>query len=249
MIRIIPIKIHKDIVPDDRLDQIILEALRQAKQNLRNSDIIVVAQKIVSKAEGRVVDLGNITSSKKAIEMAREHNKDPRIVELILQESNQILRAEKGIIISETRHGFICANAGIDQSNIQDNNTVILLPLDPDISANRLKSAIKEKTGKDVAVIITDTFGRPFRNGQTNIAIGVAGIKPVKSYIGLHDMYGRELKVTEIAVADELASAAELVMGKTERTPVALVRGYKFTKESKTSAKELIRPKKQNLFK
>jgi coenzyme F420-0:L-glutamate ligase/coenzyme F420-1:gamma-L-glutamate ligase len=149
--------------------------------------------------------------------------------------------------VSETKHGFVCANAGVDQSNVQGNKAV-LLPLCPDRSACKLKDAIKKRAGKDVAVVITDTFGRPFRNGQINVAIGVAGMKPIKSYIGSQDMHGRKLKVTEIAIADEIASAAELVMGKAGRIPVALVRGYEFEKAAESSIKQILRTKENDLF-
>jgi coenzyme F420-0:L-glutamate ligase/coenzyme F420-1:gamma-L-glutamate ligase len=179
--------------------------------------------------------------------MAKEHDKDPRVMELILKESIQILRAKNGIIISETKHGFVCANAGVDQSNVEG-DMAVLLPVAPDESASRIQDAVKKKIGKEIAVIITDTFGRTFRNGQTNVAIGIAGINPIKSYIGTYDMYGRKLRVTEIAVADEIASAAELVMGKAEGTPVAIVRGYIFEKASKTSVKLLLRAKERDLF-
>jgi coenzyme F420-0:L-glutamate ligase / coenzyme F420-1:gamma-L-glutamate ligase len=229
------------------LSAIILEAIDRSQIGMQNGDILVVTHKIVSKAEGRVVDLASIKPSTKAISMAKEHDKDPRVMELILKESSQILRAKNGIIISETKHGFVCANAGVDQSNVEG-DTAVLLPVAPDQSAGRLQEAVKEKIGKEIAVIITDTFGRTFRNGQTNVAIGVAGINPIKSYIGTYDMYGRKLRVTEIAVADEIASAAELVMGKAERTPVAIVRGYNFEKASKTSVKSLLRAKERDLF-
>jgi len=233
--------IHND------LSVIILEAIDRSQIEIQYGDILVVTHKIVSKAERRVVELDSIEPSTKAINMAKEHDKDPRIMELILRESSQILRAKDGIIISETRHGFVCANAGVDQSNVKG-DTAVLLPLAPDESAGRIRHAVKKKVGKDVAVIITDTFGRTFRNGQTNVAIGVAGINPIKSYIGTYDMYGRKLRVTEIAVADEIASAAELVMGKAEGTPVAIVRGYIFEKVSKTSVKSLLRAKERDLF-
>jgi coenzyme F420-0:L-glutamate ligase/coenzyme F420-1:gamma-L-glutamate ligase len=157
------------------------------------------------------------------------------------------LRAKNGIIISETKHGFVYANAGVDQSNVEG-DTAVLLPVAPDESASRLQDAVKKKVGKEIAVVITDTFGRTFRNGQTNVAIGIAGINPIKSYIGTYDMYGRKLRVTEIAVADEIASAAELVMGKAEGTPVAIVRGYNFEKASRSSVKSLLREKERDLF-
>jgi coenzyme F420-0:L-glutamate ligase / coenzyme F420-1:gamma-L-glutamate ligase len=232
---------------DNDLSVIILEAIDRSQIEIQNGDILVVTHKIVSKAEGRVVELDSIEPSTKAINMAKEHDKDPRIMELILKESSQILRAKDGIIISETRHGFVCANAGVDQSNVKC-DTAVLLPLAPDESADRIRHAVKKKVGKEVAVIITDTFGRTFRNGQTNVAIGIAGIHPIKSYIGTSDMYGRKLRVTEIAVADEIASASELVMGKVESTPVAIIRGYNFEKTSKASIKSLLRAKARDLF-
>jgi len=244
LIQIIPVRISAGIRPHDELDVIILEA---AGQEIQNGDVLVVAHKIVSKAEGRIVGLDNVRPSSKAAKMAKVHGKDPRIMELILRESVQILREKDGIIVSETRHGLVCANAGIDQSNVEG-DAAVLLPLDPDKSASRLKDAVKKIARKEIAVVITDTFGRPFRNGQTNVAIGVAGLSPIKSYIGSRDMYGRKLKVTEIAVADEIASAAELVMGKAQGVPIAIVRGFKFEKAARTSAKSLQRSRDQDLF-
>lgn len=247
LIQITPIRISNEIVLHNDLSVIILDAIDRSQTEIQNGDILVVTHKIVSKAEGRVVELDSIKPSTKAISMAKEHNKDSRIMELILKESSQILRAKDGIIISETRHGFVCANAGVDQSNVKG-DTAVLLPLAPDESADRIRHAVEKKVGKEVAVIITDTFGRTFRNGQTNVAIGIAGINPIKSYIGTYDMYGRKLRVTEIAVADEIASASELVMGKAEGTPVAIIRGYDFEKASKASIKSLIRAKNRDLF-
>ncbi|HEX2471739.1 MAG TPA: coenzyme F420-0:L-glutamate ligase [Nitrososphaera sp.] len=247
MIQITSIRISDDIRLYNDLSAMIVEAISHSQIDIQNGDILVVTHKIVSKAEGRIVDLASIKPSTKAISMAKEHDKDPRVMELVLKESTQILRAKNGIIISETKHGFVCANAGVDQSNVEG-DTAVLLPVAPDESAGRLQDAVKKKIGKEIAVIITDTFGRTFRNGQTNVAIGVAGINPIKSYIGTYDMYGRKLRVTEIAVADEIASAAELVMGKTEGTPVAIVRGYIFEKASKTSVKSLLRAKERDLF-
>jgi coenzyme F420-0:L-glutamate ligase / coenzyme F420-1:gamma-L-glutamate ligase len=247
LIQIIPVRISADVRPRDDLGVLVIEAIKQNQAEICDGDVLVVAQKIVSKAEGRIVDLGKVKPSRKAIRMAKEHAKDPRVMELILQESMQILRAKKGIVVSETRHGFVCANAGIDQSNVQG-DVAVLLPVDPDRSASRLRDAIKRKAGKDVAVVITDTFGRTFREGQTNVAIGIAGIKPIKSYIGSRDMYGRKLKVTEIAIVDEIASATELVMGKAKGVPVVIVRGLEFEKAAKSSIKPLIRPKENDLF-
>lgn len=248
LIQITPIRISNEIVLHNDLSVIILDAIDRDQIEIQNGDILAVTHKIVSKAEGRVVELDSIKPSTKAVSMAKEHDKDPRIMELILKESSQILRAKDGIIISETRHGFVCANAGVDQSNVKG-DTAVLLPLAPDESADRIRHAVEKKVGKEVAVIITDTFGRTFRNGQTNVAIGIAGINPIKSYIGTSDMYGRKLRVTEIAVADEIASASELVMGKAEGTPVAIIRGYDFEKASKASSiKSLIRAKNRDLF-
>jgi coenzyme F420-0:L-glutamate ligase/coenzyme F420-1:gamma-L-glutamate ligase len=247
LVQITAIRISDDTKLYSDLSAAILEAIADSQIKIQNGDILVVTHKIVSKAEGRIVDLARIKPSTKAIRMAKEHDKDPRVMELILKESIQILRAKNGIIISQTKHGFVCANAGVDQSNVEGDKAV-LLPVAPDESASRIQDAVKKKIGKEIAVIITDTFGRTFRNGQTNVAIGIAGINPIKSYIGTYDMYGRKLRVTEIAVADEIASAAELVMGKAEGTPVAIVRGYIFEKASKTSVKSLLRAKERDLF-
>jgi coenzyme F420-0:L-glutamate ligase / coenzyme F420-1:gamma-L-glutamate ligase len=247
VLQVIPVRVSGNVRPNDDLDSTIIAAIKQNELEIQNGDILVVAHKIVSKAEGRIVNLADIKPSPKAIKMAKEHGKDPRIMELILRESAKILRAKNGIIVSETKHGLICANAGVDQSNVQG-NAALLLPVDPDKSASKIGDMVKKKTGKEIAVVITDTFGRPFREGQTNVAIGVAGINPIKSYIGLVDMYGRKLRVSEIAVADEIASAAELVMGKAEGVPVAIIRGYKFEKAGKSSAKSLQRQRKHDLF-
>jgi coenzyme F420-0:L-glutamate ligase / coenzyme F420-1:gamma-L-glutamate ligase len=247
LIQITSIRISDDIRPYNDLNTMILAAISHSQIEIQNDDILVVTHKIVSKAEGRIVDLARVKPSTKAIRMAGEHDKDPRVMELILNESTQILRAKNGIIISETKHGFVCANAGVDQSNVEG-DTAVLLPVAPDESASRLQDAVKKTVDKEIAVVITDTFGRTFRNGQTNVAIGIAGINPIKSYIGTYDMYGRKLRVTEIAVADEIASAAELVMGKAEGTPVAIVRGYKFEKSSRSSVKSLLRAKERDLF-
>ncbi len=247
MIQIISIRISDNIRLYNDLSAVILKAIGDNQIEIQNNDIVVVTHKIVSKAEGRIVDLARVKPSTKAIRMAKEHDKDPRVMELILKESTQILRAKNGIIISETKHGFVCANAGVDQSNVED-GMAVLLPVAPDESASRIQDTVKKKIGKEIAVIITDTFGRTFRNGQTNVAIGIAGINPIKSYVGTYDMYGRKLRVTEIAVADEIASAAELVMGKAEGIPAAIVRGYSFEKASRTSVKSLLRAKERDLF-
>jgi coenzyme F420-0:L-glutamate ligase/coenzyme F420-1:gamma-L-glutamate ligase len=254
LISILPIKIDKNIEANDDLTKLILESLRLNNIQIHDSDIIVVAQKIVSKSENRLRNLRNIIPSPKAIQLAQFHDKDPRLIELILSEATKILRITQKHLIVETRHGFICANAGIDQSNVsEDSQQVLLLPENPDISARNIRKSIYEVSGKKVSVIITDTFGRPFRMGQTNIAIGVAGINPLKSYVGMDDEYGKKLLVTEIAIADEIASAAELVMGKTLKIPAAIVRGLSyemssFNDEYKIRINALLRSEHDDLF-
>ena len=241
-ITVIPVGVKGDVKPGMSLKAIISKALRDSGVGLQEGDILVVAQKIVSKAEGRVVDLATVKPSLKALRLAKKLQKDARLIELILQESKEIVLVKNGIIITETRHGFICANSGVDQSNLEDDSSAVLLPVDPDRSAKMLRDSF------GIAIIITDTFGRPFREGQANVAVGVAGIRPIKSYIGKKDMFGRRLHVTEIAVADEIASAAELAMGKSGGIPIAVVRGYAYEKGAKASSRTLVRKKKNDLF-
>ncbi len=247
-IEIIPIPINININPKVKLLNTLLQSLKSNNQIIKNGDIIVIAQKIISKHEGRTVSLKNILPSSRSIALAKKTNKDPRIMELILKESRKIVRVFNNTIITETQHGFICANSGIDQSNVsKSKNLVLLLPKDPDKSANKLKKEIYEKTRKNIAVLITDTFGRPFRMGQTNIAIGIAGINALKNYKGKRDMFGKILKVTEIAIVDEIAGAAELVMGKTEGIPIAIVRNLPYSK-SNGSIKKIIRKENRDIF-
>ncbi|MRN61951.1 MAG: coenzyme F420-0:L-glutamate ligase [Nitrosopumilales archaeon] len=246
---IIPIPVVPDIKAGDKLDLIILESMSNANEFLSNGDIVVVAQKVISKAEGRLIDLKLVNPSEKSLQIAKQNDKDPRLIELILNESVDILRLARGIIIVETKRGLICANAGVDQSNVEKSNDyAALLPEDADLSARELRHSFKRKTGIDVAVVITDTFGRPFREGQINVAIGIAGIQPIKSYIGTLDMYGKKLKVTEIAVVDEIASAAELQMGKSERIPVVIIRGYVYQMVESSSLSQLLRSRGKDLF-
>tara|TARA_B100001146_G_scaffold180654_1_gene162742 strand:+ start:1064 stop:1795 length:732 start_codon:yes stop_codon:yes gene_type:complete len=240
-IQIIPVKIQKDIVPNDNLVDLVLESTE-----IQDGDILVFSQKIVSKNEGRILSLSSVNPSLLANGISSSYNKDPRLMELILSESKRIVRMENGIIIVETNHGFVCANAGIDESNVQDGYAT-LLPEDPDRSANLLKERIEKKTGKNIAVIISDTFGRPFRLGQTDVAIGVAGIEPILDYSGKPDTFAKIMQVTAIAIADEICSATELVMGKVEKCPVALVRNYKFN-FSDAKIQNLLRPKHEDLF-
>jgi coenzyme F420-0:L-glutamate ligase / coenzyme F420-1:gamma-L-glutamate ligase len=248
-IEIIPLPITKDIESKDKIDSLILQSLKNSDRSLFDRDIIIIAQKIISKAEDRIINLSSVSPSKQSLEIARRQRKDARIIELIMRESVSVVKMSRGVIITETRHGFICANSGIDQSNIlAGHQNALLLPEAPDRSAQRIRNAIMSKTNKQIAVIITDTFGRPFREGQTNVAIGIAGIKPIRSYIGKNDLYGRKLRATEIAIADEIASAAELVMGKLGRVPVAIMRGYKYSTSKHCSACELIRSRRKDLF-
>ena len=241
VLQIIPIKTQKEIGIDVNLVDLILES-----SEINDGDILVFSQKIVSKSEGRILRLSSVNPSLLANGIASSYGKDPRLVELILSESKRIVRMENGIIIVETNHGFVCANAGIDESNVQDGYAT-LLPEDPDRSANLLKEKIEQKTGKNIAVIISDTFGRPFRLGQTDVAIGVAGIEPILDYSGKPDTFAKIMQVTAIAIADEICAATELVMGKVEKCPVAIVRNYKFD-FSNTKIQNLLRPKHEDLF-
>jgi coenzyme F420-0:L-glutamate ligase / coenzyme F420-1:gamma-L-glutamate ligase len=247
-IEIIPIYINININPKVKLLNTLLESVKNNNQIIKNGDILVIAQKIISKNEGRSVYLKYIIPSSRSIELGRKINKDPRIVELILRESRKIVRLSNNTIITETRHGFICANSGIDQSNVsKSKNRVLLLPRDPDKSADTIRKEIFKKTRKNIAVLITDTFGRPFRLGQTNIAIGIAGINALKNYKGKPDMFGKIMKVTEIAIVDEIAGAAELVMGKTKGIPIAIVRNVTYSK-SNSSITKIIRKENKDIF-
>jgi coenzyme F420-0:L-glutamate ligase/coenzyme F420-1:gamma-L-glutamate ligase len=236
-----------EIRPGDELAKLIRDAVRAQRAEIRDGDIVVIAQKIVSKSEGRIVKLSDVVPSERALAMAAESGKDARQIEVVLSESAKIVRWERGILICETRHGFVCANAGVDRSNAGAPDTVVLLPVDPDASAARLRDAFRATTGATVSVVVTDTFGRAWREGHTNVAIGLAGLPALKRYVGQRDPEGYELRVTEIAVADEIAGAAELVMGKLDRCPVALVRGFTLDEPSET-AQEYVRPADRDLF-
>ncbi len=235
-----------EIRPGDDLAALIVGAAQAQGTPLQARDILVVSQKVVSKAEGRLVRLEEITPSPVAEEIARGLKRDPRLVEVILRESRRIVRMDKGILITETHHGWISANAGVDQSNVGP-GVVSCLPVDPDGSARRLVERLRQLTGLELAAIIADTFGRPWREGLTNVAIGVAGLAPLRSYLGMADPTGYTLQATLLATADELAGAAELVMGKVERVPVAVVRGYPW-EPSEAASQLLIRPPDRDLF-
>ncbi|MEM3956241.1 MAG: coenzyme F420-0:L-glutamate ligase [Candidatus Bathyarchaeia archaeon] len=249
MIRIIPVTGMPIIKEGDDLGLLICEAAARQGTPIEDGDIIVVTHVVVSRAEGSVVNLNEISPSKFAETIAERFGKDPALVEVILRESNSIVRMGDGHIIAETKHGFICANAGVDKSNVPGDRNVALLPRDPDLSARRIRHRIKEITGKDVAIIISDTHGRPLREGEINVAIGVAGIKPIRDRRGDKDLFGYTLRVKRIAVADELSSAAELVIGQAdEGIPVAIIRGYKYEPSEDATAKELIMPREKDLF-
>jgi coenzyme F420-0:L-glutamate ligase/coenzyme F420-1:gamma-L-glutamate ligase len=240
-LQIIPLYIEKEIEFNDDLSQLIINS-----EKIFNDDILVIAQKIISKQEGRIAKLSSIIPSMLAVGIGSEYKKDSRIIELILNESKQIIRMDHGIIIVETNNGFICANAGIDESNVK-HGFVTLLPLNSDVSAKNIRNEILKKINKTVSVIISDTFGRPFRMGQTNCAIGISGINPILDYAGTRDTFKKTLRVTAIAIADELCSAAELVMKKTTNCPVAIIRGYDFKNEN-SPIDNLIRPQDEDLF-
>ena len=241
VLEIIPIKIQREIGIDTNLEDLILES-----SEINDGDILVFSQKIVSKNEGRMLSLSSVNPSLLANGIASSYGKDPRLIELILSESERIVRMENGIIIVKTKHGFVCANAGIDESNVQDGYAT-LLPKDPDKSASLLKERIEQKTGKNIAVIISDTFGRPFRLGQTDVAIGIAGLEPILDYNGKPDTFGKIMRVTAIAVADEICSASELVMGKVEKCPIAIVRNYSYN-FSNAKIQKLLRSEHDDLF-
>jgi coenzyme F420-0:L-glutamate ligase / coenzyme F420-1:gamma-L-glutamate ligase len=247
LISIIPVKGIPDIRKGDVLGKLIVDRLKEQEESFQPGDIAVVSQKIVSKAEGRVVPLSKVTPSDFARTIANDSGKDPRQVEVVLRETRKIIRMRGGHLIMETKHGFICANAGVDQSNVGVRESVTLLPRDSDASADRIRKTIHQMTGRVIPVIITDTFGRAWRMGHVNFAIGVSGLKPIHDYRGTKDMYRRTLQVTEIAVADELAAAAELVMNKADRVPVALIRGYKAPK-GHGRIRDLLRPEEFDLF-
>lgn len=246
-LRIIPVQGIGEVKPGDDLAGAILGALEQQGEHLADGDIVVITQKIVSKAEGQLVDPGTIEPSPFASEIARHARKDARHYEVVLRQSRRVVRMDRGVLITETKHGLICANAGVDESNVGGGHLLTLLPEDPDASAANLRTAFVQRAGATVAVIISDTFGRPWRVGQVNFAIGVAGMAPVRDYIGQHDPYGYELHVSIIAIADELASAAELVMGKIDRVPAALIRGFAYT-PTDGNARSLIRDAASDLF-
>ena len=244
-----PLKNIPLIRQDDNLADILVKSLKETNIELQNDDILVLAQKIVSKSEGRMVTLATVTPSQRAIELAQKADKDPRVMELMLQESNEILRVRVGTIIVEHRLGFVCANAVIDHSNVIDGEeNVLLLPEDPDQSARNIREQIKQKTGINIGVMIIDSHGRAWRNGTVGICIGLSGLPALIDERGWKDLFGYTLKITVVGVADELAAAASLVMGQAaEGIPAVHVRGFPYPL-GEGALKDLIRPKEQDMF-
>ena len=237
------------ITEGDNLAELICNAAEKQNTPIQEKDVVVITHVAVSKAEGNVVNLDEVSPSERAKEIARETDKDPALVEAILRETKEIVRMRRNSLITETKNGIVCANAGVDRSNIEGERNIVLLPKDPNASAQKIRQKIESITGRDVAVIVSDTHGRPFRMGEINVAIGVAGIKPIRDRRGEKDLFGYVLRIKRTAVADELASAAELVIGQAnEGIPVAIIRGYKYQAAEKASATELTRPKEKDLF-
>jgi coenzyme F420-0:L-glutamate ligase/coenzyme F420-1:gamma-L-glutamate ligase len=241
-LEILPVEGIPEVRPGDDVAGLVAGAVAQ---DLSAGDVLVVTHKVVSKAEGRLVDLRAVEPSALAKGFAARYGKDPRQIEVVLRESRRVVRMDRGLIISETHHGFVCANAGVDASNVPGEDVVCLLPVDPDASAARLRDALA--TRADLAVIISDSFGRAWREGIADVAIGVAGMQPLADYRGEIDPHGFPLAASVLAVADELAAAAELVMGKTAGIPVAIVRGYPYQRAAGTG-RELIMPPERDLF-
>ena len=246
-IRVIPVPLSGEILPGDDLAKKLAAALKHQKFKLQSGDIVVVKHKIISKAEGQIVQLRNVNPSVAAKAWSRKTGTDARVIELALSEGARIVRKKKGVLITETWHGFICANSGVDVSNVDGGQSAVLLPKDPDRSASRLRSSLNRIFKVDIAVIISDSFGRPWREGLTEVAIGVAGMKSIVDYRGHKDAHGYPLHASYEAVADEVACAAGLVCGKLNQTPFCIVRGFAF-QTARGSARELIRPAKNDLF-
>ncbi len=246
-IEIFPIHYIPEISPGDSLSELISIAITGNGISLKNKDIVIVTQKIVSKVEGQIIHLNSITPSAFAIHIAKTAQKDPRFIEVVLQQSKRIVRMNSTVLITETHHGFICANAGVDASNIMKTNTVSILPSSPNKSADALRKDLKKRWDVELATIISDTWGRPWREGQVNFAIGSSGISPLLDFRGKQDVSGYELHASVIAIADEIASAAELVMGKIDNIPVAILRGFHYDASSQ-NADSLLRDPLSDMF-
>jgi len=249
MIQVFAVKGLPIIKKGDDLAELICKAAEKQRTPLKDDDVIVVTHVVASRAEGNIINLDEVVPSEFAKTVAKQLDKDPALVEVILRESKAIRRMGDGHLIVESKHGFVCANAGVDQSNVPGERIVAPLPKNPDRSAQRIRRRINELTGKDVAVIISDTHGRAFREGEINIAVGIAGIVPIRDRRGETDLFGYVLRIKQTAIADELASAAELVIGQAkEGIPAAIIRGYPYAKSEKASTKMLIRKRKKDLF-
>ncbi len=246
-VRLIPISFASEVHPGDNLAGRLLESMRGIRLRLQFGDILIVKHKIVSKSEGCLVDLQTVEPSAESIAWAKQYDLDARVIELALRESRAVIRRKNGVLITETHHGFLCANSGIDVSNVDGGRTALLLPKDPDRSAANLRRSLKKHTGHDIPVIITDSFGRPWREGLTDFAIGVAGMKALRDDRGRRDSHGYKLKASVEAVADELAAAAGLVCGKLNRAPACIVRGFRF-QPGNGKAGNLLRPAASDLF-
>jgi coenzyme F420-0:L-glutamate ligase/coenzyme F420-1:gamma-L-glutamate ligase len=246
-VRVIGLRQVPEVRPGDNLARLVLEAASASDIDFLPGDILVVTHKVVSKSENALVDLRTVEPSELARRFGQTWDKDPRYIEVVLRESTRLLRMERGLIISRTRHGLICANAGVDASNVSGGDIVALLPADPDASALALAHDLAAQLGFELAVIISDSFGRPWRNGITNVAIGVAGMAPLLDYRGRPDDFGRIMSASVLAIADEIASTAELVTGKVNRCPFVIVRGYEYP-QGEGKAADLIMPDSMDLF-
>jgi coenzyme F420-0:L-glutamate ligase/coenzyme F420-1:gamma-L-glutamate ligase len=245
-VEIFPLKGLPEVGKRSDVGGLVMAALDRAGIELKDRDIVVVKQKVVSKAEGQVVRLSEVVPGRRAESLAKAEGKDPRLMELVLREAVRVVRSGHGVVITETKHGFVCANSGVDQSNV-GKGCASLLPVDSDLSARKIRKTLEDRTGKRLAVVVTDTFGRPWRRGQTDVAIGCSGIDPLVSFMGKADRFGYALRVTEPAVVDEVAGAAELAMGKLDRVPVAVVRGVRYAR-GEGGVKSLIMQRERDLF-
>jgi coenzyme F420-0:L-glutamate ligase/coenzyme F420-1:gamma-L-glutamate ligase len=246
-VRLLPIPVKDEIHPGDSIADKLLEALRRRGLRLQSGDILVVKHKIVSKAEGRLIDLATVQPSAESIAWAKQYALDARVIELALRESRAVIRRKNGVLITETHHGFLCANSGVDVSNVNGGRHALLLPEDSDRSAANLRRSLKRRTGIAIPVIVTDSFGRPWREGLTEFAIGIAGMKPLRDDRGRRDSHGYQLRASVEAVADELAGAAGLVCGKLNRAPACIVRGFRYDPGS-GGVRDLLRPASTDLF-
>jgi coenzyme F420-0:L-glutamate ligase / coenzyme F420-1:gamma-L-glutamate ligase len=246
-ITLVPIRLEQEITPGSSVSNLLLDALRWSNQKFHPGDILVIKHKIISKAEGQIVDLSSIRPSSHSRAWAKKYDLDARVIELAIRESCSVIRQKNGILITETRHGFLCANTGVDVSNVDGGRHAVLLPRDPDASARRIHHEIKKLTGLAIPVLITDSFGRPWREGLVDFCIGIAGMRPLRDDRGQHDPHGYELHASVEAIADELAAAAGLVCGKLNRTPACIIRGFRY-QPARGRTRDLLRPAANDLF-